>query len=160
MSTLGLVLGLASGALFALHSLPFAFVFGFASVFCDVLDGTLARKLHLETRFGLVLDSVSDRVTEAAVVIGALAGGIIQPIGLFAIVGSTSLLSWRAISYKLGQKTDFVMFGRTERLIFILAGLVVPFVFASSLCFVFAGGLGLVSSTQIALSLLWLRRKK
>ncbi len=153
MTALGLAFGVSSGMLLAFRLLPFALVFGFASVFCDVMDGTLARKFHLESRFGLIFDSISDRVTEAMVVVGALAGGIIQPIGLVAILGSTSLIAFRAISFKRGLKTDYVFFGRTERLIFVLAGLVSPFVFISSLCFVGAGVIGLLSSFQIAISL-------
>jgi phosphatidylglycerophosphate synthase len=153
LTVMGLAFGLASGTLFALHAAPFAFAFGFLSVFCDVLDGTLARKFHLESKFGLLFDSTADRATEFAVVLGALAGGIIQPLGVVAIIGSTSLLGFRAASYRRGLKTDYVLFGRFERLVFILAGLLVPFVWLSTLCFVVAGGFGLVSSCQIAVSL-------
>ena len=153
MTTLGLAFGLASGTLFALHAAPFAFAFGFLSVFCDVLDGTLARKFHLESKFGLLFDSAADRVSEFAVVLGALAAGIIQPLGVVAIIGSASLLGLRAASYRRGLKTDYVLFGRFERLIFILAGLLVPLVWLSTLCFVVAGGFGLISSCQIAVSL-------
>jgi phosphatidylglycerophosphate synthase len=153
MTTLGLAFGLASGTLFALHAAPFAFAFGFLSVFCDVLDGTLARKFHLESKFGLLFDSAADRVCEFAVVLGALVGGIIQPLGVIAIIGSTSLLGLRAASFRRGLKTDYVLFGRFERLIFILAGLLVPLVWFSTLCFVVAGGFGLFSSFQIAVSL-------
>ncbi len=153
LTTLGLAFGVTSGALFALHTAPFAFAFGFLSVFCDVLDGTLARKFHLESKFGLLFDSTADRASEFAVVLGALAGGIIQPLGVVAIIGSTSLLGFRAVSYRRGLKTDYVLFGRFERLIFILAGLLVPVVWLSTFCFVVAGGFGLVSSCQIAVSL-------
>jgi CDP-diacylglycerol---glycerol-3-phosphate 3-phosphatidyltransferase len=153
MTALGLALGVASGTLFAFRVVPFAFISGFLSVFCDVLDGTLARKFHLETKFGLVFDSTADRVSEFAVVLGALIGGIIQPLGLVAIIGSTSLLTLRAVSHKLGLRTDYVLFGRFERLAFILAGLLVPIVLVSTICFVVAGGFGLVSTFQIAVSL-------
>ena len=156
LTPVGLTFGVAAGAFFALRAVPFAFVLGFLSVFFDVLDGTLARKFRLESKFGLVFDSVSDRVCEFAVVIGALIGGIIQPLGVVAIIGSTSLLALRALSYKRGFKTDFVCFGRFERLVFILAGLLVPIVFVSTICFVVAGGFGLVSSLQIVF---FLKRK-
>ncbi len=154
MTALGLTFGVACGALFASGAVLFAFGFGFLSVFCDVLDGTLARKFHLETKAGLVLDSVSDRITEAAVVLGAFAAGIIQPVGLVAIAGSVCLLALRVVSHRRGLRTDYVLFGRTERLVFILAGLVAPIVLVSSLCFVAAGGFGLASSSQIAVHLL------
>lgn len=153
LTSLGLAFGLTSGTLFALHAAPFAFAFGFLSVFCDVLDGTIARKFHLESKFGLLFDSTADRASEFAVVIGALAGGIIQPLGVVAIIGSTALLGFRAASYRRGLKTDYVLFGRFERLIFILAGLLLPLVWLSTLCFVMAGIFGLISSCQIAVSL-------
>jgi phosphatidylglycerophosphate synthase len=153
MTVLGLFFGLASGVLFTTHQIPFAFICGFLSVFCDVFDGTIARKFHLETSFGRVFDSVSDRTCELAVVLGALAGGIIEPIGVIAIVGSTMLFSLRALSHTRGLKTDYVMFGRVERLAFIFIGLISPVTSVSTICFVVAGGFGLASSVQIIVSL-------
>jgi phosphatidylglycerophosphate synthase len=154
ITAVGLTLGVFSGAMFALHLFSAAFGFGFLSVFCDVLDGTLARKFHMESKNGLIFDSVSDRVTECVVVIGALAGSIIQPLGLLAIAGSVTLFLFRWISYRRGIKSDHVLFGRFERLVLILSGLVLPNVFASTLCFAIAGLFGLVSSLQIAAVLL------
>ncbi len=153
MTAFGLAFGVASGTLFAFRAVPFAFALGFLSVFCDVLDGTLARMFHLETKFGLVFDSTADRVSEFAVVLGALIGGIIQPLGIISIIGSTSLLILRVESHHRGLKTDYVLFGRFERLVFILAGLLVPIVSVSTICFAVAGGFGLVSAFQIAFSL-------
>lgn len=154
ITALGLCCGVASGFLFMSHAMPFAFVFGFLSVFCDVLDGTIARKFHLETRFGRVFDSVADRASESAVVLGAFFGGIIQPLGFVAIVGSTLLFGLRTLSYVQGLNTDYVLFGRVERLVFIMFGLITPVVTVSTFCFVIAGGFGMVSSFQIAASLL------
>jgi phosphatidylglycerophosphate synthase len=134
--------------------MPTALCFGFFSVFCDVLDGTLARKFQMQTQFGLVFDSIADRTSELAVVIGALAGGIVLPIGIFAIVGSTALFLFRGISYRRGCGTDYVMFGRVERLLFIFLGLVSPLVGLSTFFFVVAGAFGLVSSVQIAVNML------
>jgi len=158
MTAVGLAFGVASGFMFALRAAPFGFTFGFLSVFCDALDGTLARKFNQESKFGLLFDSAADRVAEFAVVFGALAAGIIQPLGVLSIVGSASLLTLRYTSYRKGRKTDYVLFGRFERLIFILAGLLVPVVWASTVCFVVAGGFGLSSAFQIAMSLS--RKKK
>lgn len=154
LTAIGLTLGVGSGVLFAVKALPFAFTLGFLSVFCDVLDGTLARKFHLESKTGLIFDSVADRVTESAVVVGALMGGVIQPLGLVAIVSSVTLLALRTVSYRRGLRTDYVLFGRFERLAFILVGLFLPVVFLSTVCFVIAGGFGLVSSIQIGISLM------
>jgi phosphatidylglycerophosphate synthase len=153
LTALGLCFGVASGVTFGVRAVPFAFAFGFLSVFCDVLDGTVARKFHMESKFGLLFDSVADRTCELAVVLGALAGGIIEPVGVVAVVGSTMLFAFRTLSYVRGFKTDYVLFGRVERLVFILLGLVVPISSVSTLCFVVAGGFGVVSSCQIAVAL-------
>jgi len=153
VTALGLCFGVASGVMLAYRLSVIAFVFVFLSVFCDVLDGTMARKFGLETVFGRVFDSVADRAAEAAMVLGALAGGIVEPIGLLAIVGSVSLLALRALSYARGLDTDYVLFGRVERVALILGGLIAPFVIVSTLCFVAAGAIGLASSTQIIITL-------
>jgi phosphatidylglycerophosphate synthase len=153
MTALGLGFGVATGVLFMYRQIPFAFVFGFLSVFCDVLDGTIARKFNLETSFGRFFDSISDRICEFAVVLGALAGGIIEPLGVVAIIGSSTLFAFRALSHARRLNTDYVMFGRTERLVFILLGLILPFATLSTVCFVVAGGFGFASSFQIIVSL-------
>ncbi len=153
MTVLGLILGVAAGAMFLLHQMLLGFTLGFISVFCDMLDGTIARKFNLETIRGRILDSTCDRVSELAVALGALGGGIIEPFGLLAIAGSTSLLLFRIISYSRGISTDYVLFGRTERLFFIMLGLLMPWVTGSTFCFVVAGVFGFASSLQIAISL-------
>ena len=153
MTASGLCFGVASGIMFMLRATLFAFILGGLSVFCDVLDGTLARKFQLETKFGKFFDSAADRTAEVAVVVGAFMGGIIEPIGLVAIAGSVSLLLFRVISYARGLDTNYVLFGRVERLVFILLGLVAPFITLSTFCFVIAGGFGLVSTFQIFVAL-------
>ncbi len=152
-TAIGLCLGIATGILFMYRLVPLAFVLGVLSVFCDVLDGTIARKFNLETSFGRIFDAVADRTSELAVVLGALAAGIIEPLGVVAIVGSTALFSLRLVSHSYGLETDYVMFGRTERLVFIMFGLVLPFTTASTVCFVVAGGFGFVSAIQIVIFL-------
>ncbi len=149
VTALGLCFGIASGVLFVYRQIPLAFASGFLSVFCDVLDGTIARKFCLETSFGRVFDAVADRASELAVVLGALAAGIIEPIGVVAIVGSTALFALRVVSHSYGLDTNYVMFGRTERLFFIMLGLILPFAAASTACFVVSGAFGFVSSIQI-----------
>ncbi len=149
VTALGLFFGVLSGFLFLYHQPSFAFAFGFLSVFCDVLDGTIARKFSQETFSGRIFDSVSDRACELAVVLGALFGGIIEPLGVIAIVGSTMLFVFRIVSHRRGLNTNYVMFGRTERLIFILLGLLLPIASFSTVCFILAGGFGFVSSIQI-----------
>ena len=48
----------------AMSSVPLALLFLIISAYMDVLDGAVARILGRVSRFGAVLDSLSDRVTE------------------------------------------------------------------------------------------------
>lgn len=153
VTLLGLCFGVAAGAMFLYRQMLPGLALGLISVFCDMLDGAIARKFQLETFRGRVLDAACDRVGEIAVVLGALGSGIIAPLGTIAILGSVSLLLFRVISYSKGMSSDYVLFGRTERLFSILLGLLMPWVVASTACFVLAGLFGFVSSTQIAVSL-------
>jgi phosphatidylglycerophosphate synthase len=153
MTAFGLCFGIGAGAMFLFRQTPLGFILGFISVFCDVLDGTIARKFNLETLRGKVFDSTADRVSELAVVLGALGGDIIEPLGVTAIIGSTSLLIFRIMSYSRGLSTDYVLFGRTERLFFIMLGLLMPLVIASTIYFIVAGVFGFVSSLQMVASL-------
>jgi hypothetical protein len=83
-----------------------------------------------------------------------LVGGVIQLLGVFAIVGSTTLFLLRTVSHRRGLGTDYVLFGRVERLTFILLGLISPVVSLSTFCFVAAGAFGIFSSLQIVVVLL------
>jgi hypothetical protein len=85
--------------------------------------------------------------------LGALFGGKIYPIGILAIVGSVSLLSMRIMGRRYGIKTDFVWFGRGERLLFIFLGVLSPLLVINTGFFVIAGFLGFISSIQIILVL-------
>jgi archaetidylinositol phosphate synthase len=148
-TAVGLCSGVTCGTLLSIHQTPLALFSGLLSVFCDVLDGAIARKFNQETPFGRIFDSISDRTCELAVVLGALVGGIIQPLGTTAIIGSIMLFIFRVVSHHRGFDTDYVAFGRTERLIFILLGIILPFAQLSTLCFILAGAFGIVSAVQI-----------
>lgn len=139
------------------RELPLALLLLFVSAFCDALDGALARTFDRATTFGLTFDSVADRCAELAVVVGALLSGIILPIGVAAIIGSTALLLMRTVSYRYGLDTNYVLFGRVERITFIFIGLIAPSTSISTFCFVMAGVFGLVSSCQIGV-FLWRQR--
>jgi phosphatidylglycerophosphate synthase len=149
VTLLGLLSGLMSGWFLVYQEIWFAmFTFGL-SVFCDALDGTIAREFKLETEYGLVFDSVADRCTEMALTLGAVLGGFIHPIGFLAIVGSITLLSMRTLSHFQGLDTDYVRFGRIERIVFISFGILAPNSLISTICYVVAGILPMISSWQI-----------
>ncbi len=157
VTTLGLCFGIASGVAVAYRELLPALFLLFVSVFCDVLDGALARTFDRVTAFGLAFDSVADRCAELSVVVGALLSGIILPIGVVAIIGSVALLLMRTMSYQYGLDTNYVSFGRVERITFLVIGLIAPSTAISTFCFVIVGVSGLVSSCQIGV-FLWHQR--
>jgi CDP-diacylglycerol--glycerol-3-phosphate 3-phosphatidyltransferase len=125
----GFVLSLAAAALIFTGNV---FVSGFVVLvagFFDMLDGALARNTDRTTRFGGVLDSTLDRLSEAAVLLGVLyiyAAGNSLPgvilVGL-AITGSLLVSYIRARAEALSLKCEVGIFTRPERVIVLSLGL-------------------------------------
>jgi len=118
-----------------------------------MLDGAIARAFDLETSFGLFWDSFADRGSELAIVLGALAGGIVSSLAILEIFGSISLLAMRLVSYRYGFHSDDVYFGRGERVVLLSMGLIIPWKTFSTICFALAGFLSLISALQIGFGL-------
>ncbi len=96
----------------------------------DILDGALARLTSQTTRFGALLDSTFDRVSEAVVLLGLLivyirSGGALEIIIIFlAFVGSFLTSYIRARAEGLGIDCPIGLFTRTERVIILALGLI------------------------------------
>lgn len=125
----GLLLSLISALFFATHELFLAGFFLLASGFLDALDGLVARENSRITRFGGFLDSVCDRFGDAAVIIGAMYGGItsisVIPgwlIGAIAIVGSLMVSYVRARAEAAGADASVGVGERAVRMILIIIG--------------------------------------
>ncbi|MFA4934980.1 MAG: CDP-alcohol phosphatidyltransferase family protein [Candidatus Methanoperedens sp.] len=125
----GLLLSLVSALFFATHELFLAGVFLLASGFLDAIDGLVARENSRITRFGGFLDSVCDRFGDAAVIIGAMYGGIISIsvipgwlIGAVAIVGSLMVSYVRARAEAAGADASVGVGERAVRMILIIIG--------------------------------------
>lgn len=105
-----------------------------ASGVMDVLDGALARVTGRQTRFGAVMDSTLDRVSEAAV----LCGLAIMYTGIHStslvllvyatLVGSVLVSYVRARAEGLGVDCKVGIFTRSERMIIMVAGLLLNLV--------------------------------
>lgn len=126
----GLLLSVCAGTVLALgYRLPGAALI-VASGLMDGLDGLLARYAHKTTRFGAFLDSVLDRWSDSALLIGLLAWyaqtGMQIPAILAGVALATSLLVsyTRARAEGIGAQCKRGLFTRLERLIAIVAGLV------------------------------------
>jgi CDP-diacylglycerol--glycerol-3-phosphate 3-phosphatidyltransferase len=105
----------------------------------DLLDGALARFSKQTTKFGAVLDSTVDRISEAATLSGLLIWYIPQEgatVGivliLVVLVGSFLVSYIRARAEGLGWQCQIGLFTRAERVIVLAIGLLVSGVFVHS----------------------------
>ena len=95
--------------------------------FFDILDGALARYTNRTTRFGAVLDSILDRLAEAAVLLAILILFARElPVALLvclALLGSLLVSYIRARAEALGLECQVGLFTRAERVIVLALGL-------------------------------------
>jgi CDP-diacylglycerol---glycerol-3-phosphate 3-phosphatidyltransferase len=119
------LLSVVAGVVAMTGHLYMGLVLFLAGALLDAVDGTLARACGLTTEFGLYFDSFSDRCSELLFVAGAVAGGV--PASAFAVVaGSLAPLASRVYNHRRGLNSDAAMFGRPERLAFLIPGLLAP----------------------------------
>jgi CDP-diacylglycerol--glycerol-3-phosphate 3-phosphatidyltransferase len=102
----------------------------------DLLDGALARFSKQTTKFGAVLDSTVDRVSEAATLSGLLiwyvpqVGARLEIVLVLAVLVGSFLVSYiRARAEGLGWQCQVGLFTRAERVIVLAIGLLVNQVF-------------------------------
>ncbi|MDY7018555.1 MAG: CDP-alcohol phosphatidyltransferase family protein [Chloroflexota bacterium] len=97
----------------------------------DLLDGALARFTKQTTKFGAILDSTVDRISEAVLLCGLLIwyipkGSILEILLIFAVLIGSFLVSYiRARAEGLGLECKVGLFTRAERIIVLAIGLLV-----------------------------------
>jgi CDP-diacylglycerol--glycerol-3-phosphate 3-phosphatidyltransferase len=97
----------------------------------DMLDGALARLTKQATRFGALLDSTFDRISDAVLLLGVLAlylrsGGTTEIVLIFLALIVSLLTSYvRARAEGLGINCPVGLFTRTERVIILALGLLI-----------------------------------
>lgn len=107
----------------------------------DLLDGALARFTKQTTKFGAILDSTVDRISEAATLCGLLIwylgrGGRLEIVLIFAVLIGSFLVSYvRARAEGLGWQCQVGLFTRAERVIVLAIGLLINQIFIA-LCVV------------------------
>jgi CDP-diacylglycerol---glycerol-3-phosphate 3-phosphatidyltransferase len=149
----GFIVILAASALAALgHPFAAGWVV-LISGFFDIIDGALARKTNQVTRFGGILDSTLDRVSEAVILLGIMAmylfnaelynPWIILLIGI-TIMGSFLVSYIRARAEALKIDCQVGIFTRAERVIILALGLLL-----SNLPYVLAGALAIIALLSI-----------
>ena len=105
------------------------------SGFFDLLDGALARFAKQATKFGAILDSTVDRMSEAAILFGLLIWysgheGRLEVALIFTVLIGSFLVSYvRARAEGLGWQCQVGLFTRAERVIVLAIGLLANQVF-------------------------------
>jgi CDP-diacylglycerol--glycerol-3-phosphate 3-phosphatidyltransferase len=129
LTLIGLGITLLGAALVAGgHLFTGGVVLLFAGLF-DILDGALARAAGKVYRYGAFLDSTVDRYSEGVVYLAILvyylfAHQVLQPILVVVALGGSFLVSYvRARAQSLGFKCDGGVLARPERVVIIVAGL-------------------------------------
>lgn len=104
-------------------------ILAFAGFF-DIFDGALARAAGKVYRYGAFLDSTVDRYSEGVVYLGILIyflnhhDGLRPIIVLIALAGSFLVSYVRARAQSLGFTCDVGILARPERVVIIVAGLI------------------------------------
>jgi len=126
---LGFLLTAGAAALIITGHLLAAGVVVFIAGFFDMLDGALARRTNQATRFGAILDSTLDRLSEAVLFLGILVhyAGEQSITGILlvsvALIGSLLVSYIRARAEALGLECQVGLFTRFERVIVLVLGL-------------------------------------
>ena len=97
LTLISLVPALAAGVAAAQGAFVWAALLMLLSGLFDILDGALARLTGQVSRFGALLDSTLDRLSDAAVPIGLVM--IYAPHGLAVLVPALAVLSGYTVSY-------------------------------------------------------------
>jgi CDP-diacylglycerol--glycerol-3-phosphate 3-phosphatidyltransferase len=131
----------------------------------DLLDGALARFSKKTTKFGAVLDSTVDRISEAATLSGLLVWYVSQEYAtpgivlvLVVLVGSFLVSYIRARAEGLGWQCQIGLFTRAERVIVLAIGLLVSPVSVYSV-FVALCVLAVFVSITVVQRLVYLRKQ-
>lgn len=123
LTIIGLFIGILAAYAFSIGNLFIGALFMALSGFFDIIDGAVARNHGSHSQFGAILDSTTDRLTDAFIITGIVLGGFVTPfIGILAIIASFSVSYVRARVESEGVKGDIGIAERAERLVIIMMG--------------------------------------
>ncbi len=136
LTFINLALNIVAAYVIATNHLVLGGVLVLVAGLFDLLDGALARFTKQTTRFGAILDSVADRISEAAILCGLLIWYIPQEeasleiVLIFVVLIGSFLVSYiRARAEGLGWQCQVGLFTRAERVIVLAIGLLINQVF-------------------------------
>jgi phosphatidylglycerophosphate synthase len=148
ITAIGLCLAFCSGLVALRGHLYIGIILFAVAVFCDALDGSVARGTNCGTEFGLYFDGVSDRFSELFFVAGAVFGAGVPPSAFLVIGGAFTLLFARVYGRTHGRGHVFTTFGRPERVTLLIVGILSPAPL-NTVLFVAAALCCAISSAQI-----------
>ena len=129
LTCIGLLITITAAVLVAFkHPFAAGFVVLFAGLF-DMLDGALARRTNRVTKFGGVLDSTLDRVSEAVVLIGIAVFYVNQHSTWGVALAGVTMMSSQLVSYirakaeAMNINCEIGLFTRPERVVILSLGL-------------------------------------
>ena len=130
LTCIGLLITIVAAVLVAFkHPFAAGFVVLFAGLF-DMLDGALARRTNRVTKFGGVLDSTLDRVSEAVVLIGIAVFYVNQHSTWGVTLAGVAMMSSQLVSYirakaeAMNINCEIGLFTRPERVVILSLGLI------------------------------------
>ena len=133
ITLLGLFISIFAGVLFASGNVAAGALFILVSGVCDMIDGEIARSQNRKTKFGGFLDSTCDRFADAAIIIGIMYSGFVDPIlGALAIHSSLTVSYVRSRAESEGIKCSVGIAERAERLLIIVVGSIIAAIFGGS----------------------------
>jgi len=139
LTWLGLVISIIAAVTIATKHLLIGGLLVLLSGLCDLLDGALARSTKQATRFGALLDSTMDRLSEAVLFLGLLvlymeSGNAVEILLVFLVIVGSFLVSYvRARAEGLGIECRVGLFTRAERVIILVLGLLLNQIFIALL---------------------------
>jgi CDP-diacylglycerol--glycerol-3-phosphate 3-phosphatidyltransferase len=131
---LGLIISLISAFFYAKHNIRLGGLFILLSGICDIIDGKVARKKSLSSKFGALFDSSLDRYAELFMFLGTAIYFVqkdhpITSIMVFLALGGSMMVSYvRARAEGLGFDCKVGIMQRPERIVYIgVSSLIHPY---------------------------------
>jgi len=129
LTLLGLLFALLAGLSFAFGEIVCAIVFILVSGFLDLLDGAVAEANDKKTEFGGLLDSVSDRYADVAIIAGIIWGYLLNLSAFWFLVGFSAMAGSFMVSYvrargenTINEKITIGTADRPARIVLIILG--------------------------------------
>lgn len=124
-TVLGLIISLIGAYYYGIHQIRLGGLFILLGGLCDVIDGKVARKSGLSSKFGALLDSSLDRYAEVFMFLGVAFHFVsrdyyLTSIMVFIALGGSMMVSYvRARAEGLGFDCKVGLMQRPERIVYI-----------------------------------------